>query len=518
MLREYNIVVKRRVKGLVRIALLYPSTYEVSISSLAYQMIYYALNSYPEVAAERVVLSEGSRSLETGLSLRLFDLILVFLHYENSIADTVGMLWSAGINPLRKRREGKPVIIAGGPPVTANPKPYAGLFDAMVIGEAEPVLRRIIEAWLRCSDKKCFLEDLAGSRGIYVPEYSSKRIVKSYVPMLDEAFHPVRQIQPLDREPVWGRGYMLESGRGCGRGCRFCMEGHIFLPRRERSLRVITRLAEKGAAANNASKIIFYDLAFLDHRDSTRILEELVEDMGLKISVPSLRVDALTPRHLELIARGGQRTLTVAPETPHECLGRALNKLISRDMVEGKMREAVNAGIKMFKLYYMVGLPLEPRNIAELIAKDIMYFREKLGSIVLKVSVNPFIPKPHTPLQWAPMASLQELRAKLRELRRTLAGSIEYSEYDPRWARIQAAISRGDERLSPILARWGVLGGGLGAWRKTLREAGVGEDDLLKPPEPEAPTPWSIVDLLVPEEALRRGYEQYTAHLSACKR
>ncbi|MDK2383236.1 MAG: radical SAM protein, partial [Candidatus Korarchaeota archaeon] len=184
-----------------------------------------------------------------------------------------------------------------------------------------------------------------------------------------------------------------------------------------------------------------------------------------------------------------------------------------------KIRMASEQGIRMFKLYYMVGLPGEPRSIADEIAREVRVLRDAAGpGAVLKASVTPFIPKPHTPLQWAPMAPLTELREKIRGLGRTLRrAGISYSAYDPRWARIQAAISRGGRELGRLIARWGMLGGGLGAWRRALGELGMSEERLLSPPGLEEEPPWSIVDLGLSLEALRKGYEAYMEAAEECR-
>ncbi len=516
-MREYNVVVKNR-PGLLRVALLYPSEYRVALSSLSYQTLYYTVNMDERFAAERVVEDWAPLSIESGLHLSRFHYIMVSLHYELDYAGMVRILHEARIPLWRQSRgEGDPIVIVGGPPATSNPAPILDLVDAVVVGEAEPVMPRLLDALASWGSRKSVLEALADVPGVYVPGVSEEPATRQYAANLDEAFHPVAQIQSEEVEPVWGRSLLVETGRGCTRGCRFCMEGHIMLPRRERSFGVLEKIIREGLSVNRLGKVAFYDLAFADHRSSRELLELVVEELGAEVSVPSLRADALTEEHVYLIARGGQRTLTVAPETPYHNLCVAINKVVSEDMMLSIASTASEAGFKAIKLYYIVGLPCEPPEVAEAVAGQVLKVAAAARGLRVRVSANPFMPKPHTPLQWAPLPSPAEARARLRRLSRLLSrAGVEVEYYDPRLAQLQTVLSRGGPELGRVIASWALGGGGLGAWRRALRRHGMSVEKYVGGLAVEGELPWEkVVRIGVPREALRRGYELYMA--AACR-
>lgn len=531
--REINYVVKKGKPGNVKVAVAYPSVYEVAVSSLAYQMMYFYINSLSDFVAERFNLERlrGEEppplSLERNSRLKDFDIVMFSVHYEPDYVNIVRMLEAGGVEPLSQRRD-RPLVVAGGPPLMANPLPLSGIADVVIVGEIEPTLPALLERYLEYrGHKRALLESLEPERGFYVPEQGPEEVRAVYAGRLTMDFHPVAQIQPLDSRAPLARATMVEASRGCGRLCRFCMEGYLLFPMRERALDQVVEIAVEGSKYNRTDRAVLYSLSFFDHSEADEILERLLDE-GLSVSVPSLRLETLNSQRLELMASGGQKTLTLAPETASPLLGSAIGKPLDEDRLVGIATEAKRAGFRSLKLYYMVGLPGEGTGDIERIADFLRELSSRSrfrGVRELKLAVTPFIPKPQTPMQWLGMEDVPTLRRKIRVLKRGLGGIAEVREYDPGWARAQAALARSGASAHRLLIAWARAGGGIGGWRRALKTLGVKEDDLVGPLDPEREPPWSIVrtgtshvlprEGRVLEEFLRRGGLRSDRHRQA---
>ena len=424
-LTEFNVVVKKKFE--LNIALTYPSTYQSSLSSLGFQTVYYLLNQQDEVYAERVVSTGAhtARSIERGTPLRRFPVILASLSYELDYPNFINILRQSNI-PIKRLERGEedPLIIAGGAAVTGNPSPLHQVVDAVVRGESEEIIPELATVLLESQGlpKKTVLENLSRIEGVWIPDLKENtgiRITRD----LDSAFHPVRQIQNPRVEPVFGRAMMVEPIRGCARGCSFCMEASITRLRRERSMETVIRLISDGIRVNSVSRVAFYTLSFFDSSLGERLLEYLVEE-GIEASIPSVRADALNEKRVSLVKAVGQKTLTIAPETPVFRLQRVLRKHISDDKVLEVADYVSRLGMSL-KLYYMVGVPGESDEDLRAIVEQVRKIRDIMGDKRrIKVSVNPFIPKPETLLWGNRMEDKRTLKRKLFFLKRELAKHV----------------------------------------------------------------------------------------------
>jgi len=497
VIREINVIKKHFRHGMIKVAIVYPNVYEAMVSSLFINLAYYLLNSYDHIIAERFVLSNPfgeepiPRSIESGMPLNDFDVILFSVHYEPDYVNIIRMLQAAKIEPLREKRKNK-LVIVGGPPLIANPEPLAEIADIIVIGEFESTYEKLIE----------FDKDLLKSEdGFYVTERGKSEIVKrNWVEDLDSAFYPVKQIIPLDVEPVYGKSFLLETSRGCARACRFCMEGHIFLPKRDRSLNKIKEIVSKGLVLNNVDKVTILSLSYFDHSHSEEILEYLINEMKVKISVPSLRADSLNMERIELIARGGQKSLTIAPETGTLRLGKMINKIIPLDMTTEIAKVAKKLNFDHLKLYFMIGLPGE--TIDDIHAL-INYVKSISKIINVKITITPFIPKPHTPFQWVGMRSLEEIKSKISLIKKQIKN---VNFYDEKWALIQASLSLGNRELSKVLIKWASYGGGLAGWRKATKDFDLSY--VFKGWNIKDELPWSHINLGF-EKIIAKSFENF---------
>ncbi len=484
-------MVTKRVGNSRGIAIIYPSTRSAAYSSLFYRYLRYQLTVRGIYAGTVFIDSQGRIVLERPRNSFTVNVgaYLVSLPYEVMYRDYVSILLQLGLNPWRRSARDDKIIVAGGPAVTGNPLPVLPLVDAVLIGEVENVEDEIYDALLL--GKRRALESLSTIRGLLVPGYTRGIVKRNYVPNLDIISQPFPQGVPEDVEPVWGRSYAIEVSRGCGRGCRFCLEGFIFRPKRDLSY-------SKGkehidyALAQRYSKVSFYSLSFFDNPHAERILEYAVSQ-GMEASVPSLRADTLTQERLDLIARAGQRTLTIAPETGSRRVCRAIRKNISSDIVYNVVDQAVEAGIRQVKLYLIIGFPGETENDIEdtavLIRNVASRLRRSGGRI--KVSINQFVPKPVTPLQWAGFQDYLAARRKIEYLAgitRKMGGVASY--YDTRWARIQTVLARGDSRLASLIVEWSKTSPGLGGFRRAAKNAGVNVERYLSPIPIDETPPW----------------------------
>jgi len=496
----------------------YPSSRSVAVSSLAYHMLVGVLEE-AGVGVRRYFLEDGEvieykrYRGSPGSNVAL----LVSLPYELLYVDMVRMLDSMGIPVLREARsEEHPIIIAGGPAVTANPLPVYDIVDAILVGELEPVVDRVVDA-LSKSSRSSRLRALSEVEGLLAPGFngSAERV---YVKDLDSAWYPVRQELPEDVEPIWGKAFLLETTRGCARGCRFCMEGYIFRPKRDRSFQTLKRLLEDGVEVNRVSKVSFYSLIFFDNPASDRILEHAIS-MGLETSVPSIRAETLTVERAKLIAEGGQRTITIAPETGSCVIAKAILKPIGPKLTLEAVENALEGGIKNIKLYLMTGFPGETDEDL----KDTIEMAVEVGETVrrrggvVKATVNPLMPKPQTPLQWLGF-DVEGVERKLSIIRKELSkAGIEVSIFNPDWAVAEVAIGRSGVEMGRVIIEWARRGGGPRALARIARNLNINVEHYLKPWDPESTPPWHEVvknpygDLKI----LRREFKAYMDIISS---
>jgi len=489
--------------GRIPIALIYPNSYYLGMSCLGIHVLYHLLNTNSRLVCERVFGERDKRgslmpliSLESQRPLSDFSVIAFSVNYEVDYINIVEILKASGL-PIyaSDRNESHPLVIAGGPCISSNPSPLSPFFDLFCIGEAEPVLEQLIEALLNAiGDKRDdLLKALSPIPGIYLPHRHRDNIsILQRAENLDQ--YPTTSTI-LTRDTELGNLYLIEVGRGCDWGCRFCMVGNSFRPARFRSMDTIVDQAREGL--RHRKRLGLVGPAVADHPEIERLAPKLRE-MGAGLSVSSLRMRPLSHILLKEMADSQVQSVAFAPEAGSSRLRNLIRKSLSEEDILKAVDTVASLGIKQIKLYFMIGLPSETdQDIEEIIrlateSKSIIDRKRSVTRIILKVA--PFVPKAHTPLQWLPMARLEQLNHTLAILGKSLPKKgIRVKSESPAWSQIQAILSRGDGNVSRVLAA--VNDFSLPGWHKAVRICDLDIDYYAHHTWPtDTSLPWSMIE------------------------
>ena len=509
---EWNSVCKEWTDDKVKVLLAFPDAYEIGMSYLGIKILYGILNERADCLCERVfapwtdfekVLRENKIklfSLESKAAIDRFDIIGFSLAYELSYTNVLNMLDLGGM-PLRSSERGDddPIIIAGGPSCY-NPEPMAEFIDAFVIGDGEEAILEVIEVCrkLKSANRKPrrqLLKELARIEGVYVPslynvEYNSDGNISKFFPIeddipakinkrvvkdLDAAFYPTKQIVP-NIQIVHDR-IAIEIMRGCKHACSFCQATTTYRPCRERSPETILKLAKETYVNTGYDEISLLSLSSGDYRGIMEVIDSLNKEFSQKsvaISVPSLRIESIIKELPDLISKVKKAGLTFAPEAGSERLRMSLRKNIDIEKLFLAATESFKKGWKRVKLYFMIGLPgEEDKDISEI--TELVYKISGLKKAVdsrpaeVAVSINAFVPKPHTELQRNGMDSIEILKHKSELLRNSMRSrKIELSIHPFNMSYLEALICRGDRRVSEVILEAWKNGARFDGWQDRL--------------------------------------------------
>jgi radical SAM family uncharacterized protein len=471
----------------LNICLVFPDTYAIGMSHPGLKILYHLLNGMEGVHAQRAFLPDPENvplfrqhamplfSLENRLPLRDFDLVGFSLLSELNFTNVLLALELGGLPLLSAQRSERDPLVAAGGIAAANPEPLRSIIDLFAFGDGEAVFPDLVAVLKKArrerADRAALLRRLDDVEGVYVParhrlreagpflvpDLGGKKVRKRTCPDLDQVRAEPAEIVPIC-DVVFNR-LNVEIARGCPQNCRFCQAKSYYAPFRFRAPAPTLGFIRDSLAATGYETFSLASLSSGDYPDLPELLRRIpgVIRPDISFSVPSLRPSTLSGELLSTLAMFRRTGITIVPEAGSERLRRAINKNVTDGEIFQALDVALRHGWHKVKMYFMIGLPgetpedLEP--IAALLERLLAAARSRKARLDIHASFSSFVPKPHTPLQWAPRASISELEEKIACLRGRLRRhkNLDLDFHSPGRSMIETILARGDARVGDLL-------------------------------------------------------------------
>jgi radical SAM superfamily enzyme YgiQ (UPF0313 family) len=454
----------------VSVALLYPSPYHIAMSSLGYQTIYRLFNLMEDVVCERSFLPEDTDlyrkkktrlfTFESETEVNKFDIVAFSIAYETEILGLIENLELSAIPVLSADRNEKyhPLVIGGGPLTFSNPLPAGPFVDVILLGEAEELIATLIRHYKENSSRKNLLKILSEEPGFYVPSLHD-----NYLPPIAKADHSMlpAHSQIITPNTELANMFLIEPERGCSRGCTFC----VMRRSTNNGMRLITPEVLMAKIPDFVEKVGLVGAAVTDHPKIVNILEELVINRNKRIGISSLRADRLTPRFVELLNLGGNKTMTVASDGPSERIRAGMEKRIKEKHLLQAAEYAREFHMKFLKIYMMIGIPGETEEDID----ELIDFTIRLSKVTkTAMGISPFVAKKNTPLDKTDFAGIKNIDYKIKKINKALGRYIDVRSTSSKWAWVEYQLAQGDFDSGFAALKAYQLGGNFAAWKEAF--------------------------------------------------
>lgn len=483
----------KRNSGDYTILMAYPAIEEFALASLGYMWLYKIADSMSGINALRcstdnIVSAKNIQSIAFSMSFD-FDFMGVF-----GILDKLHIPFYA-----KDRDESYPLIFAGGPVITTNPRPYEAFFDFMLIGDGENLFPKILDI-LKSNSKSEALELIGKLEGVYIPD---KTTVKATVSLEDVIYTPI-----ISDKGYFKDTFVIEIARGCMNRCAFCTASYTNLPFRSYQYEQIIKAIDLGLEYTN--KIALLGAQISAHPNFNEIMHYLEDkiDSGIKLElgISSLRTDSVTPKMVQTLVKGGQKHSTIAIEAASERLRRFINKNLKEQQIIDAVRISRENGLKGLKIYSMIGLPTENQDDIDEFIRLGKILRGENKGFGIEFSFSTFVPKPHTPFQWTKREDTKSLEKKQKYLEKQLAKIGISSKFSSiKWDYWQAVLSRGGSELAPFLVEVYNNGGKIGAYKSALKTL---KPEIKQEFELDEVLPWDVLEIYPGKKLLINEYNR----------